>query len=152
MTAQVDYREVGEDFLLHYGKMGMRWGHRNAVDETGVPRTGMSKKKKVAIGVGAAVLVVGVVAVAVVLKQRGISPVSVIKTTVGGARRISAGTDVASALIKQQGKVVVNKAGAKVMDKATEKISDKLADKFDEKVMNKAENTQYSDLRNRAIG
>ena len=30
MTSQTDFREVGEDFLEHYGKMGMRWGHRSS--------------------------------------------------------------------------------------------------------------------------
>ena len=30
MTTQPDFREVGEDFLAHYGKMGMRWGHHSS--------------------------------------------------------------------------------------------------------------------------
>lgn len=35
MTTQPDFREVGEDFLEHYGKMGMHWGVRRN-SETGV--------------------------------------------------------------------------------------------------------------------
>jgi len=30
MTTQSDFIEVGADFIEHYGKQGMRWGHRNA--------------------------------------------------------------------------------------------------------------------------
>ena len=139
MTTQPDFREVGEDFLAHYGKMGMHWGHRKAQDDTTTPRTGMSTKKKVLIGVGAVLAVAGIVAIAVVLKKNGVSPVSTIKKTVNGARKMSAGKDLATTLLKQQGHIVVQKAGAKVMDKTTEKISTKLADKFDSKMENRAQ-------------
>ena len=151
MTTQPDFREVGEDFLAHYGKMGMHWGHRKAQDDT-TPRTGMSTQKKVLIGVGAVLAVAGIVAIAVVLKKNGISPVSAITKTVNGARKMSAGKDLATTLLKQQGQIVVQKAGAKVMDKTTEKISTKLSDKFDEKVMSKTEgNAELKTMAKRSI-
>ena len=146
------YAEVGEDFLAHYGKMGMHWGVRNRSDDNTrdgntrentlrdhTPRTGMSKKKKVVIGVGVVLAVAGIVAVGVVLKKNGISPVSAIKNTVQGARKMSAGKDLATSLVKQQGSIVLKKAGEKVMDKTTEKVATKLSDKFDEKMENRAQ-------------
>lgn len=30
MTIQTDFQEVGENYLEHYGKMGMKWGHRKS--------------------------------------------------------------------------------------------------------------------------
>jgi len=49
MTTQSDFREVGEDFVAHYGKKGMHWGVRNSrpdiADAAGNP--GLSKPKKV---------------------------------------------------------------------------------------------------------
>jgi len=146
MTTQTtDFREVGEDFLEHFGKMGMKWGHRNAQDDT-VPRTGMSTKKKVAIGVGAVLLVAGVIAVGIILKKNGISPISTIRKTVQGARKMTAGKEIATTLVKQAGSNVLKKTGEKIVNKTAEKVSDKLSDKFDEKVTEKHQgNRQLSD-------
>ena len=156
MTAQTDFREVGEDFLAHHGIAGMKWGHRNAKADTSTsttPRTGMSTTKKVAIGVGAVLAVAGIVAIAVVLKKNGVSPVSMIKKTASGARKMSAGGDMAKAMLKQQGHIVVKKAGEKVMDKTTEKLSTKLSDKFDEKVISKAQgSSEMSNFAKTSIG
>jgi len=46
MTTQSDFREVGEEFIAHYGKQGMRWGHRNAANGEAEP-TKAGKKVKV---------------------------------------------------------------------------------------------------------
>lgn len=138
MTTQSECREVGEDFLEHFGKMGMHWGHRKPQDDS-IPKTGMSTKKKVAIGVGAVLLVAGIVAVGIVLKKNGISPVSTIRKTIQGARKMSAGKDIATTLVKQQGSNVLKKVGEKVVDKTAEKVSTKLSDKFEAKVMNKSQ-------------
>jgi len=45
MTIQTDFKEVGENYLEHYGKMGMKWGHRNAA--SGATKTDKPKKVKV---------------------------------------------------------------------------------------------------------
>jgi len=146
MTTQTtEFREVGEDFLEHFGKMGMKWGHRKAQDDT-IPGTGMSTKKKVAIGVGAVLLVAGVVAVGIILKKNGISPMSTIRKTVQGARKMTAGKEVATSVLKQTGSKVLKKAGEKVVEKTTEKVSTKLSDKLDEKITEKYQgNRQLSD-------
>lgn len=40
-----------DDFLMHYGVKGMRWGKRRS-SESGEPRPKMSREKKIAIAVG----------------------------------------------------------------------------------------------------
>lgn len=66
-----------EEAVEHFGRKGMHWGVRKS-DEgvSGPPKQGMSKKKKVTIGVGAVVILgVGAVAVNAVLKKRGMEPI-----------------------------------------------------------------------------
>ena len=78
------YAEVGEDFLAHYGIAGMKWGVRNRSDDNSrdantrentlrdhTPRQGMSRKKKIAIGIGGAVLVTGLAAATFMLAKNG---------------------------------------------------------------------------------
>jgi len=75
MTTQTDFREVGEDFLEHFGKMGMKWGVRKSESGTSnvssEPKQGMSKKKKIAIGVGGAFLVAGIAATSYMMSTNG---------------------------------------------------------------------------------
>jgi len=76
MTIQsTDFREVGEDFVKHFGKKGMHWGVRKSESGTSnissEPKQGMSKKKKVAIGVGGAFLVAGIAATAYMMSKNG---------------------------------------------------------------------------------
>jgi hypothetical protein len=64
--------------LVHFGVKGMRWGVRKSEESSSnTPKTPMSTKKKVAIGVGvAATVVVGAAVTAYILKNRGSNPIS----------------------------------------------------------------------------
>ena len=64
--------------LVHFGKKGMRWGIRNKSNISGnrTVKTPMSKKKKIAIGVGVATVALGVAATAYYLHKNGKLPLS----------------------------------------------------------------------------
>jgi len=64
-----------DDFFAHHGVKGMRWGVRNASDDSS-PRESMSTKKKVVIGAAAGTALVGVAATAVILRKNGKLPMS----------------------------------------------------------------------------
>lgn len=49
--------EPVDDFLMHYGVKGMKWGKRRSSDDTSEPKPKMSREKKVAIAVGVAATV-----------------------------------------------------------------------------------------------
>jgi hypothetical protein len=73
-----------EEMLVHFGKRGMRWGVRNAEDAgnsyyTESPRDGsMSGHKKAALIGGGVLAVAGIAAVAIVMKNSGMKPMSTI--------------------------------------------------------------------------
>jgi hypothetical protein len=56
-----------DDFLAHYGILGMKWGKRRSKSSSVKPK--MSRGKKIAIGVGVVVAVGSVVALAVISKN-----------------------------------------------------------------------------------
>ena len=50
--------EPVDDFLMHYGVKGMKWGkHQSKGDDTSEPKPKMSREKKIAIAVGVAATV-----------------------------------------------------------------------------------------------
>jgi hypothetical protein len=49
--------EPVDDFLMHYGVKGMKWGKRQISDSSSDPKPKMSREKKVAIAVGVAATV-----------------------------------------------------------------------------------------------
>lgn len=63
--------EPVDDFLMHYGVKGMKWGKRRASDDSGEPKPKMSREKKVAIAVGvAATVAIGAAVVFGVMDQK----------------------------------------------------------------------------------
>jgi hypothetical protein len=64
------------EVLKHFGTKGMRWGVRKEVGSSNSPKAPMSRKKKVAIGVGVATVAVGVAASAYILHKNGKLPLS----------------------------------------------------------------------------
>ncbi|QGZ17213.1 hypothetical protein SEA_GIANTSBANE_9 [Arthrobacter phage Giantsbane] len=44
--------EPVDDFLMHYGVKGMKWGKRRSSEDSGEPKPKMSREKKIAIAVG----------------------------------------------------------------------------------------------------
>jgi hypothetical protein len=64
--------------LIHFGVRGMKWGVRKSQSSgsSGSASNKMSTKKKVAIGVGATVVVAGIVATTYILNKNGKLPLS----------------------------------------------------------------------------
>lgn len=60
-----------DDFLMHYGVKGMRWGRRRSGEDSSEPKPKMSREKKIAIavGVGATVAVGAAVAFGILDKK-----------------------------------------------------------------------------------
>ena len=74
MTKEIDeIADIGEDFYLqHFGKMGMRWGHRNASSGSENTSTKGATAKKVAISVAKVTAIsLGSIAAASVLAVAG---------------------------------------------------------------------------------
>lgn len=65
--------EPVDDFLIHYGVKGMKWGKRRSSDDSSEPKPKMSREKKIAIAVGAAATIA--VGAAVVLGMQNASKV-----------------------------------------------------------------------------
>ncbi len=69
-----------QDALIHFGVKGQKWGV--VKKDTPGEKQGMSTKKKVAIGVGAGVVVAGAAFAAVYLAKNGKNPIAEIKELV----------------------------------------------------------------------
>ena len=67
-----------EEMLEHFGIKGQKWGVRRNRTSSNTPKTPMSRKKKVVIGVGVAAVAVGVAATAYYLHKNGKHPLSTI--------------------------------------------------------------------------
>ena len=63
--------EPVDDFLIHYGVKGMKWGKRRSSDDSGEPKPKMSREKKIAIAVGVAATVAVGAAVVLGMKDAG---------------------------------------------------------------------------------
>lgn len=70
-----------EETLAHFGVRGMKWGVRKGTASSGEStKSGMSKKKKVAIGAGAILAIAGAAAAVHILGQRGSTSLPSVKS------------------------------------------------------------------------
>ncbi|AXH44556.1 hypothetical protein SEA_MEDIUMFRY_10 [Arthrobacter phage MediumFry] len=142
--------EPVDDFLMHYGVKGMKWGKRRASDDSGEPKPKMSREKKVAIAVGvAATVAVGAAIAFGVMDQKanggagfsfGEMPVQTLttnKTMMAGKANL-----IFSAAAMQQ---PVPPAPKRSM---VEKAKEKGFNVAKEATIKKLQNTSYDDLKN----
>lgn len=141
--------EPVDDFLMHYGVKGMKWGKRQSSDESSEPKPKMSREKKIAIAVGvAATVAVGAAIAFGVMDQKanggagfsfGEMPVQTLttnKTMMAGKANL-----IFSAAAMQQ---PVPPAPKRSM---VEKAKEKGFDTAKSAAIKKLQNTSYDDLK-----
>lgn len=145
--------EPVDDFLMHYGVKGMKWGKRRASDDSGEPKPKMSREKKIAIAVGVgATVAIGAAIAYNILSDKPIAvpnfpakkvadlPVQTLttnKTMMAGKANL-----IFSAAAMQQPVPPAPKKG--LVDKAKEKGFNVAKDA----AVKKIQNTSYDDFKN----
>lgn len=142
--------EPVDDFLMHYGVKGMKWGKRRASDDSGEPKPKMSREKKVAIAVGvAATVAVGAAIAFGIMDQKanggaGFSFGDLPVQTVTSSKTARAGRAnlIFSAAAMQQPVPPAPKRSL------VEKAKEKGFDTAKSAAIKKLQNTSYDDLKN----